>query len=118
MLPALLPSMRTAAFVLGRSPFALAFRYCPSKSTSSAWPFACHDGGRLARTRNPVYLFLLKGREGVIPLPSVIVMVWPAGAFERRSIWPLGQRISRVSAFSLCARPKVKMSSLAERELE
>jgi len=40
----LLPSMRTAAFVLGHSPFALAFRYCPSKSTSLAWPFACDPG--------------------------------------------------------------------------
>src|SRR6266480_6729446 len=44
MLPALLPSIRTAAFVLGHSPFALALRYCPSKSTSFAWPFPYHDG--------------------------------------------------------------------------
>src|SRR6266481_6031682 len=44
MLPAPLPSMRTAALVLGHSPFALAFRYCPSKSTSLAWPLACHAG--------------------------------------------------------------------------
>ena len=44
MLPAPLPSMRTAALVLGHSPFALAFRYWPSKSTSLVWPFVCHAG--------------------------------------------------------------------------
>jgi hypothetical protein len=26
------------------APFAFAFRYCPSKSMSLAWPFACHAG--------------------------------------------------------------------------
>jgi hypothetical protein len=37
-------SIRTAAFVLGHSPFALALRYCPSKSASLACPFVCHAG--------------------------------------------------------------------------
>src|SRR6266851_3539540 len=54
-------------------------------------------------------------RVEVMPFPSVTVTVWPAVASESRSIWPLGQRISMVSALSLCARPNVKTSSLAER---
>jgi hydrogenase maturation protein HypF len=65
------------------------------------------EGGR--------YKGLANLRLAVIPLDSVMVMVWPAGTAESLSSWPLGQRISRVSAWAFWARPKVRISSLAER---
>jgi hypothetical protein len=49
MLPALLPSIRTAAFVLGHSPFALALRYCHTADDTKAATCGSVNGDEMDR---------------------------------------------------------------------
>ncbi len=70
-----------------------------------------------AATQHPPFLSALADLWRYLVLGRTVdtTTVWPALAFETRSTWPLGQRISTASAWSLCARPNVNTSSLAER---
>jgi len=70
---------------------------------------------RALRREGGRYKGLENLREAVWPIDSVMVMVWLAGMLESLSSWPLGQWISRESAWEFWARPKVRISSLAER---